>query len=107
MEDAYFHCSDFEEGTCVSDMRIFYPDFLVAHSGDTPAMMSRVTTMGMKEVGRFVNGINGLKMSNLFVLGAEMFQQNSSTTLSFFDGQVELNLDEFVLFENRRIKPRY
>jgi hypothetical protein len=45
VEKTYFHCSDFEEGTCVTDLRIFYPDFLVANSGDLPEIGSGVSTM--------------------------------------------------------------
>lgn len=107
MEDSYFHCSDFEEGTCVSDLRIFYPDFLVAHSGDMPTMQSRIATMGMKEVGRFVNGINGVRVANKYTLGSDAFANDSFSRLSFLDGSLVLSLDEFVLFENSQINPRY
>lgn len=107
MEDTYFHCSDFEEGTCVTDLRIFYPDFLVAHAGDLPAMQSRIATMGMKEVGRFVNGINGVRVGSRFTLGSDAFAKNSFSRPSFLGGFLVLSLDEFVLFENRRINPRY
>jgi hypothetical protein len=107
MEDTYFHCSDFEEGTCVTDLRFFYPDFLVAHAGDIPAMRSRIATMGMKEVGRFVNGINGMSVVNKYTLGSHAFAKDSFSKLSFLGGSLVLSLDEFVLFENRQINPRY
>jgi hypothetical protein len=106
MEDTYFHCLDFEEGTCITDFRIFYPDFLVAGAGDMPAMLSRIDTMGMKEVGRFVNGINGIKFGKSLTIGGDAFAKEPLSTYSFLGGTILLSLDEFVLFENKEIIPR-
>jgi hypothetical protein len=107
MEDTYFHCSDFEEGACVTDLRIFYPDFLVARAGDIPAMQSRIATIGMNEVGRFKDGINGLRVANTYVFGSDAFAKNSYSTLSLLGDSLVVSFDEFVLFENREINPRY
>ncbi len=107
MEDTYFHCSDFEEGFCVTDLRIFYPDFLVANAGDLSDMQSRIATMGMKEVGRFVNGINGIRIASFFAIGSEGCSDKMTSTVNFLAGRIVLCLDEIVLFENRQINPRY
>jgi hypothetical protein len=107
VEKSYFHCSDFEEGTCVTDLRIFYPDFLVANSGDLHEIGSGVSTMGMKEVARFLNGINGIQLSNGITFGEEAFSDNIYTKLPILSGLVVLSLDEFVLFQNNLVKPRY
>ena len=107
MEEAYFHCSDFEEGTCVTDLRIFYPDFLVANSADILDMRSRIATMGMKEVARFTNGINGIRFGNVLTLGEDAFANDSFRKVSMLSDLLVLSLDEMVLFESRAVKPRY
>lgn len=107
MEDTYFHCSDVEEGSCVTDLRILYPDFLVANARDLSDMQSRIATMSMKEVGRFVNGINGIKLANRFTISPQVFSTNSFSKRSFLAGNLILSFDEIVLFENRQISPRY
>jgi phosphatidylinositol glycan class B len=107
MEEAYFHCSDFEEGTCVTDLRIFYPDFLVANAGDVPDMRSRISNMGMEEVARFTNGINGIRLAGSLTLGADSFASNAFTKVTMFSDLVVLSLDEMVLFKSEEVKPRY
>lgn len=108
MEETYFQCSDVEVGTCVTDSRLNFPDFLVANAEDLPLMKSRITTMGMKEVGRFVHGINGLRIGSLIAIGAASndFEGIFSTT-KLFRGAVWLTFDEFVLFENQQVRHRY
>jgi hypothetical protein len=107
MEETYFYCSDFEVGTCVTDLRIFYPDFLVAQAGDMPAMRSRIYSMGMKEVGRFVNGINGIRLADRLTLGEEAFSNDSFTKVDIFSDLLVLSLDEIVLFANSDLNPRF
>jgi hypothetical protein len=107
VEDSYFHCSDFEEGTCISDLRLFYPDFLVVNAGDVPAIESRILTIGMKEVGRFINGIKGLKVQNLVFFGSEAFDKSTFATRNFLEGSLALLVEEIVLFENKNINPRF
>ena len=105
MEDNYFHCSDVLEGTCVTDLRIFYPDFLAAKSGDLPVMKTRVEAMDMIEVGRFVNGIKGLQLGDDVMTIGEF--NDGLTKISVWDGYLNLSVEEVVLFQNRRIKHRY
>ena len=107
MEEAYFHCSDFEEGTCVTDLRIFYPDFLVANSENVPQMQSRISNLGMKEVGRFTNGINGIQLASSITFGKAAFADNTFTKIELFSELVVLSLDEIVLFKNKDVHPRY
>ena len=107
VEDAYFHCSDFEEGTCISDLRMLYPDFLVVSAGDVPAIKSRVITMGMREVGRFINGIKGLRAKNVTIFGSEAFDKNNFSTRYILSGSLAMNFDEIVLFANNQINPRF
>lgn len=109
MEDTYFHCSDLEEGTCVTDLRILYPDFIVARADDLPAMQSRIASMNMEEVGRFVNGINGIQVENHFALGHLALEAKTCSTSRFWAGHlpITLSFDEIVLFKNRQIHPRY
>jgi hypothetical protein len=109
MEDTYFHCSDLEEGTCVTDLRILYPDFIVARADDLPAMQSRIASMNMEEVGRFVNGINGIQVENHFALGHPALEAKTCSTSRFLAGHlpITLSFDEIVLFKNRQIHPRY
>lgn len=105
MEDNYFHCSDVLEGTCVTDLRIFYPDFLATKSSDLSVMKTRVEAMDMIEVGRFVNGIKALQLGDDVMTIGEF--SDGLTKISVWDGYLNLSVEEVVLFQNRRIKPRY
>jgi hypothetical protein len=107
VEDSYFRCLGFEEGTCITDMRMFYPDFLVVNAGDVPAIKSRVITMGMREMGRFINGIKGLRAKNLTLFGSDAFDKNKFSTKNFLNGYMSVNFDEIVLFANNQINPRF
>ena len=104
MEEKYFHCSDVEVGTCVTDLRIFYPDFLVARSGDLPQMKARIATMNMREVGRFMNGIKGAQVGNKLNVGKF---GDELTILSIWPELLTVSVEEIVLFQNRNTKPRY
>lgn len=108
MEDTYFHCNNFEEGTCVTDMRLFYPDFLVAYAEHVPSMRSRILSMGMIEAGRYVHGIKGMRIAGGRIeLGTDSFVSGAFSTRSFFLGQVQIALDEMVLFQSKLVRPRY
>jgi hypothetical protein len=104
MEDTYFHCSDVEVGFCVTDLRLFYPDFVVAVSSDLPQMKARIATMNMKEVARFANGISVIQLGNHLRLGEP---SNAFSEVSLFSGLVVLSLQEIVLYKNKKLKPRF
>jgi hypothetical protein len=105
MEQTYFHCDDFEEGTCVTDLRIMFPDFVVAFAEHVPFMKSRLSSMGLVEVERFTHGINGLRLrlSSDYVieLGKDNFSSGAFSVVPVIPGKVELSLDEMVLFASR------
>jgi len=103
VESTYFHCSDIEEGTCVSDLRRFYPDFLVVNSNEVPDIQLRIVTMGMKEVGRFINGISGLRVRGSSALCVEAFDESECCTHSFLYGTFAVCFDEIVLFSTNDI----
>jgi phosphatidylinositol glycan class B len=107
MENNYFHCSDLEEGTCVTDLRLFYPDFLVTRSEYLPKLKSRLATMGMKEVARFTNGINGINLPGDTILGSESCREGQSAKVSALLNITAICIDEIVLFKSKSIKPRY
>ena len=107
MEDTYFQCKDFEEGTCVTDLRIFFPDFLVAFSSDLPSMKSRIATMGMTEAGRFLHGITGLRIPSAGIELGDGFDENNDTILPMFSGMIELRLEEIVLFQSKEVHPHF
>jgi GPI mannosyltransferase 3 len=107
MEDTYFQCKDFEEGTCVTDLRIFFPDFLVAFSSDLSSMKSRIATMGMTEVGRFVHGINGLRIPAAGIQVGESLEDSNNTILSVFFGKIEIKLEEMVVFQSKEVRPNF
>jgi phosphatidylinositol glycan class B len=101
MEETYFRCTDLEEGICVSDNRFMYPDFLVAFAGELPSMKSQISSMGLKEVARFPQGIIGASLFGGAVRLGEI-SSNTYTKVSLFD-LVELSLDEMVLFASKNI----
>ena len=107
MEDTYFQCKDFEEGTCVTDLRIFFPDFLVAFSSDLPSMKSRIATMGMTEAGRFFHGITGLRIPSAGIELGDGFDENNDTILPMFSGMIERRLEEIVLFQSKEVHPHF
>jgi hypothetical protein len=108
MEDTYFQCNNFEEGTCVTDFRLFYPDFAVVYAEHVPSTRSRILTMGMTEVGRYVHGIKGIRVAGGQIeLGADSFISGVFSTRSFFSGQVQIALDEIVLFQSKLVHPHY
>lgn len=106
MEQMYFRCESVEEGVCVTDNRIMYPDFLVTFSGYAPSMKSRISTMGLSEVGRFAHGINGVRIKIpssqvLMEFGSDAFLSAAYTSISLMFGMVELKLDEMVLYASK------
>ena len=108
MENTYFRCTDFVEDSCVTDFRIFYPDFLVSSSRDVPFMKSRIATMGLKEVARFPQQVVGIRLGKgLIEIGTESFSSESFTTKSLFSGFVEVSLEEIILYESSDVHPNY
>ena len=65
------------------------PDFIVCYSHDLQKMESRLAMMGMKEIGRFVHGIDGIEFS-------DPFQMPDSGSFADF---VSLSYEEVVLLQ--------
>lgn len=95
-----------EEGTCVTDLRLKHPDYIVTKSEYLPKLKSRLATMGMKEVARFTNGIDGIVLPGSTMIGSEMCSSGQSSQFSLLN-TASLCLDEIVLFESKGVKPRY
>lgn len=95
-----------EEGTCVTDLLLKYPDYVVTKSEYLPKLKSRLVTMGMKEVARFTNGIDGIVLPGSKVIGSEFCSTGHSSQFSLLN-TTSFCLDEIVLFESKGVKPRY
>ena len=107
VEDEYFHCTDFEDGICVSNYLLFYPDFLMTSSKYVPLMKPHIISMGLKEVGRFINSINGIKFQR-WIIGYDAFSNPGLRKVSLLSSDfIQLSLEDIVLFQNKDINPRY
>lgn len=98
MEKAYLPCTEAEEDSCLADPQTLYPDFIVAQAGDLPSMHVRLSTMGMIEMGRFMNGINGLSIPGWIPTSPETITDPIYTHIWLLNGQLGISIDEFVLF---------
>jgi GPI mannosyltransferase 3 len=104
LEQAYFPCSPLEEDeTCTTNKELVtaraFPDFLVCNAENLSEMKKTLeTTMNMKEIGRFIQGINGVQLGNHMIFGADNISNNGFSRLDLFRGFVGVSLDEIVLF---------
>jgi hypothetical protein len=104
MEQAYHLCSEQEEDeTCAATKELLparaFPDFLVCNAENLSEMKKTLeTAMKMKEIGRYIHGINGGQFGNHMTFGADNFSNESFSRLYLFRGLVGISLDEMVLF---------
>jgi hypothetical protein len=104
LEQAYYPCFGQEEnGTCVANKEMLsiraVPDFLVCNVENLSEMKEVLeTAMNMKEIGRFTQGINGVKFGDSMTFGIDNFSNGSFSRLHLFRSFVEISLDEMVLF---------
>jgi hypothetical protein len=104
MKQTYFYCDDEHETdnqTCSNaegnlTRAKTFPDYLVCDSNDIQKMELVLASMGMKEIGRFVNGINGIQFRSDISPGDHAFSNNE-----FLKGKplVSLSYDEIVLLQ--------
>jgi hypothetical protein len=106
----YFKCVDGDETgteTCTalvdSSIGKEFPDFVVCSAGDVGQIKSTLNSMRMKETGRFVNGINGIKLGNYLTLGSDSFVNADFTKMSVFATSITVGLDEMILFQRETI----
>jgi hypothetical protein len=105
MQQAYFECTgeDKSSGTCTatnaSNIRRPFPDFIVCNAADLRHMKTFLNLMGMKEMGRFANGINGMKIGNKLTIGQEIFGNEDFTKFDILPNTITVGLDEMILFQ--------
>jgi GPI mannosyltransferase 3 len=104
LEQAYSPCSGQEEDeTCAVSMELSsaraFPDFLVCNAENLSEMSKALeTTMNMKEIGRFIQGINGIQLGNHITFGADNFSSGSFSRLDLMGGYVGISCEEMILF---------
>lgn len=76
------------------------PDFVVANSNDILKIKSQLDLMKMKEIGRFANGINGIKVGDYLSIGENSFTSNASKRIGLFHNTIIASLEEIILFQN-------
>lgn len=74
------------------------PDYIVCNANEFQKMEPRLASMGMKEIGRFVNGIDGIHFSNGIVAMDNETPHSESSSGSFRDF-VSLSYEEVVLLQ--------
>ena len=77
------------------------PDFIVCNAADLSEMSGSLRGMGMIEVGRFVNGINGIQLGNYLTIGDENLDNHDFSKINIYQDFVRMSLDEIVLFHKR------
>ncbi|VEU38444.1 unnamed protein product [Pseudo-nitzschia multistriata] len=76
------------------------PQYVVCSSENLGAMKKRLQTMGMLEIGRFMNGINGIQIGRHLTFGSDSFFDPDSTRVGFLNDLFVLGLEEIILFKN-------
>ena len=108
VQQTYFECTDEDErvgsDTCTAvnafDIRRPLPDFVVCNAENLGQIKSTLNLMGMSEIGRFVNGINGMKFGNTLTIGEEIFVNEDFTKLDILPNIVTVGLDEMILLQH-------
>lgn len=115
MKQTYnFECTATEEGdqddgtSCAASSTISndinmrsrtFPDYVVCYSNDILKMRDQLDLMGMKEIGRFVHGINGIRIGNQLTLGDEAFSNSDFTKIGIFHDSLVVSVEEMILFQ--------
>jgi phosphatidylinositol glycan class B len=106
-KETYFDCDDGNENedqTCYraekgSVKLRNVPDYLVCGADDLQKMKLSLASMGMKEIGRFVNGINGIRILNSITLQDDAFSNSESLNIGPFGSSILLSYDEIILLQ--------
>ena len=107
MKKAYnLECSEIDvHGICAVDgdsnliRNRSIPDYIVSNSNDLSEMRAQLELLGMKEIGRFIMGVNGVKVGAILTVGAESFINTSFTKVGFFNDSFTVSLEEMILFQ--------
>jgi GPI mannosyltransferase 3 len=95
--------ADVADGSCSGpsnvDLLSNFPDFIVCNSKDLGEIKASLSYMGMQEIGRFINGLNGIRVGQLLTVGAESLTNPEVTTMKVLQPSVAISLDEMVLFK--------
>jgi hypothetical protein len=76
-----------------------YPDFIVCNAEHFGAMKAMLSTMGMYEIGRYINGVNGIRIGHLLLIGSEALSNPDFTTIELLPQFIAVSLDEIILFK--------
>eukprot|EP00536_Pseudo-nitzschia_multiseries_P001965 jgi/Psemu1/182555/e_gw1.26.206.1 len=106
LQRTYFDCNGEQrmDATCtetmdernISGIRNI-PDFVVCYSDDMRRMRNTLNMIGMKEIGRFVQGVNGIQIGDLS-FGSESFRDPDATTFGL-DKIFVLGFEEMILLQ--------
>jgi len=106
MKQIYFECNhenDNEDHTCSSSLVATgerdIPDYIVCNVNDLQKMMPGLSLMGMKEIGRFTNGINGILFSDTNMLQQDYSPGSHGVKLWPFQYYLSLSYEEIVLLQ--------
>lgn len=109
MKQTYFDCDESDSQTCSNEggrglNRHGIPDYLICNSHDLHRMRTHLASLGMQEIGRFVQGITGVRVSNYLTVGDDvLFEDPEITKSSLFRDSVSMSFEELVLFQRKVI----
>lgn len=76
-----------------------YPDFIVCNAEDLGPMKATLNVMEMDEIGRYINGVNGIRIGQHVIVGSEALVHPDFTRIEMLAQSVVISLDEMVLFK--------
>lgn len=97
-------CSGTADETCLALSDVDYPpnefpDFIVCNAEHVREMEASLSLMGMKEIGRFINGVNGIRIGQMLTIGGDALLNPDFTTIEVLQQSIAISLDEMVLFK--------
>jgi phosphatidylinositol glycan class B len=109
VQQTYLTCQGDEGGSSTSDNSCFagmesstrtIPNFVVCNAGELDRIRGILEhTMGLTEAGRFVQGVNGLRIGNLLTVANENMNNDNFSKISWLQGLVEISIEELVLYQ--------
>jgi len=94
-------CTTTGDGGCTVQTRSI-PDYIVCSSDDMRTIKELLELMGMREIGRFVHGINGIQLGNSLTLGSESFFHANSSKVELLLGSITLGFEQIILLQRIR-----
>ena len=102
-----YYCDDGDESedeTCSNNTNApaslrRIPEYLVCDANDLQKMGQRLSSLHMKEIGRFVNGINGIRLSRSIAKRDDVVPSSELSGAGSFGGFVTLSYEEVVLLQ--------